>query len=324
MGALTEMTSTGLRESCTLLLPVRNGEIYLKQSIDNLLQMSKAEDEILVINDGSTDSTADILEEFLRKDLSIVVVNLPPVGLVAALNKGVDLASNEFVARVDVDDIYSINRLDLQVHLLQSNPKAGAVFSDYSFWSDERANLGYMASAVTALGTELSLVDAFRTPHPSVTFRRSAVKSVGGYRAEDFPAEDLGLWIRLSSKYELVSVPSLLLRYRMNPSGVSGTRQIEMKTKRDELLAILDHTELLRKNFLSYADFKNAYRGLSHQNERLALHNFDLYICIQRAKIKSRIKLIFLLKLCMRFLNLGVLIALIGLLISRWRRNREK
>lgn len=310
------------REKCSVLLPVRNGESFLRASLENLFLMTVPGDEIVVIDDGSTDSTSFILEEMQKLDERLISISVPPIGLVAALNKGLEIARNEFVARADVDDSYLLERLDLQVAYLESHPAAAAVFSDYIFYSEGKRNLGYMATGVTPLATKLSLVDAFRTPHPSVTFRRSAVIQVGGYLAEDFPAEDLGLWIRLSSKYDLGSLPFPLLKYRLNPVGVSASRQIAMIRKRDELLFNLNYDQLLATNLNSYKQVKNSYLGLTHRSDRLALHNFDLILCINRAQIKVSSKLLAFLRLALRFLNPQVSVAFIRLLLERRTRHQ--
>jgi len=310
------------REKCSVLLPVRNGELYLRASLENLLEMTVLGDEIIVIDDGSTDSTSFILEEMQKLDERLIIITVPPVGLVAALNKGLEIARNEFVARADVDDSYLVERLDLQVAYLVSHPGVAAVFSDYFFYSDGKKNLGYIATGVTPSATKLSLVDAFRTPHPSVTFRRSAVMQAGGYLEQDFPAEDLGLWIRLSSKYDLGSLPLPLLQYRINPAGVSALRQEAMRRKRDELLSSLDYRELLAINLNSYKKVKNSYLGLTHRGDRLALHNFDLCLCINRAQISLSSKLMALLRMAFRFMNPRVSLAFIRLLLARRTRHQ--
>jgi glycosyltransferase involved in cell wall biosynthesis len=310
------------REKCSVLLPVRNGEKFLQASLENLLQITIPGDEIVVIDDGSTDRTSSILMEIQKIDERICIISIPPTGLVAALNKGLEAARNELVARADVDDSYSLERLDLQVAYLRSNPDIVAVFSDYIFFSESKKNFGYMPTGVTPSATKLSLVDAFRTPHPSVTFRRSAVMQVGGYLEDDFPAEDLGLWIRLSSKYELGSLPLPLLNYQLNPAGVSASRQLVMRRKRDELLSKLDYRELLAINLNSYKKVKNSYLGLSHRGDRLALHNFDLCICINRAPISLSSKLKALLKVAFRFINPQVSLAFLRLLLARRARHQ--
>ena len=312
------------RQNCTILLPIRNGESFISESLENLLSMADANDEILIVNDGSTDQTLLKLREYQDRDHRIIVVTSPALGLVTALNKGLEVATNEIIARADVDDFYSLDRLKLQVKMLQINPDTAAVFSDYIFWSEEKSNLGYMPTGISSTATKLSLVDAFRTPHPSVVFRKDAVLSVGGYQAADFPAEDLGLWLRLSRKFDLATVPSPLLRYRISLVGISASRQKEMQLKRNALLANLDYVELIEVNIDSYSEIKRTYAEVSHRSARLALYNFDLFLCIRRAKLSPLQKAPYFVRVFGRFFNPTMALAFFSLLLERRVRKRVK
>jgi glycosyltransferase involved in cell wall biosynthesis len=311
------------RAKCSVLLPVRNGEKFVRESLQNLIQMTTPDDEILIINDGSTDSTSAILAEFQELHERVKVIDTPPLGLVSALNIGLESAKNDFIARADIDDLYLAERIDLQLNYLESHPAVGAVFSDYVFFSEKEGSLGYMPTGFNSSATKLSIIDAFRTPHPSVAFRRGAILEVGGYLEEEFPAEDLGLWIRLSSKYELGSIPQPLLSYRINPFGISGSRQIAMRRKKNELLRGLNYTQLLMDNLNSYKEIQNAYRRLSHRNDRLALHNLDLFLCIHRADIAPFLKIKAYLIVAVRFLDPRISYALIRLLVDRRTRHKN-
>ena len=93
------------RAKCSVLLPVRNGEMFVRESLQNLIQLTTPDDEILIINDGSTDSTSAILAEYQELHERVKVIDTPPLGLVAALNKGLASAKNEFIVRADIDSV---------------------------------------------------------------------------------------------------------------------------------------------------------------------------------------------------------------------------
>jgi glycosyltransferase involved in cell wall biosynthesis len=221
--------------SISALLPVKNGGHYLRDSITSINENSSELSEIVVINDGSTDETSKILLEWTEENSKVRVIDTAGVGLVAALNLGVSIIQSDFIARFDVDDQYAGNRIELQRSLLSS--ETSAVFSDYVVFSSSRSNLGLIPSPIFPTQTSVSLVKQQRTPHPSAIINRSAMTAVGGYRAEDFPAEDLSLWLRLSRVGELKSVPRALLRYRLSTASVSSTQSQLMNTKRQELLS---------------------------------------------------------------------------------------
>lgn len=222
------------RPLVTFLMPVKNGDIFLENSLRLIESLSCEGDEILIVNDKSTDRTSEILKEFSILNQRISVLNNTNTGLVNALNLGIKNARNNLIARVDVDDLYMSNRISSQLAVFDSSTVA--VFSDYSLFSDSRGDLGLIVSAVYPIPTSCSLIASQRTPHSSVIFSRDAVIEAGGYRNEDFPAEDLSLWLRLSRLGHLKSVPETLLKYRLNPLGITSMQRHNMLIKKESLL----------------------------------------------------------------------------------------
>jgi glycosyltransferase involved in cell wall biosynthesis len=220
-----------MRQPCTILLPLFNGSAFLLQSINNLREIAGPKDEILIIDDGSTDLTDQKIESFTKLDTRIVFHKCKHQGLVETLNYGIKVAANELIARADVDDVYEKDRIEFQVKYLTSNPRITAVFSDYKMVSPSGASLGIFPSAISPELTAFSLVSSQRTPHPSVMYRKSAVIATGGYLPEDFPAEDLGLWIRLVKGGEIASIPLVLLRYTVHNLSITQTRRELMQEK---------------------------------------------------------------------------------------------
>lgn len=320
MGALIAMGSSSNRTPCTVLMPVRNGEKHLRISLDNLMKITKPKDQILIIDDGSTDSTKAILREFQQICDRIQFISIPASGIVTALNLGLENAVHEYIARADVDDIYREDRLDLQVEFLDLEKDVAAVFSDYVFWNQSHRDLGCLPTGVIRSATRLSVIDAYRLPHPSVLFRKSAVIEVGCYLKSEFPAEDLGLWLRLLRNYELASIPQPLLQYQVNPTGISSTRREEMLRKKNDLLSTLDYSTLLWDNISTYSEVKNSYKCLDFRFERLALHNIDLLICLYRSGLVLSVRIRILARIMGRILNPRVLIALFILLHQRAAR----
>ena len=224
-----------IRQSCTILLPLFNGSKFLSQSLNNLCEIAGPTDEILVLDDGSTDLTIQEIESLGRLDSRIVFHNFEHRGLVNTLNEGIKLAKNEFIARADVDDIYAKNRIEIQVNYLIANPETSAVFNDYKMVSSSGTNLGIFPSAISTELTAFSLLCSQRTPHPSVMYRKSAVVAAGCYMPEDFPAEDLALWIRLVGEGKIASIPFVLLNYTVHRASITQTNQKLMREKSNAL-----------------------------------------------------------------------------------------
>jgi glycosyltransferase involved in cell wall biosynthesis len=166
----------------------------------------------LLLTTDATDNSKHIIEEFAKSDNRISLISTKGIGLVSALNLGLKSVKHNWVARFDVDDEYFEYRLEEQRKLINSNTVG--IFSDYQFISNNGVDLGTMYSAIFPACTAISLLSSQRTAHPSVLFSREAVQDVGGYLSEDFPAEDLSLWLRLSHVGDLSNESDYLTKYR--------------------------------------------------------------------------------------------------------------
>jgi glycosyltransferase involved in cell wall biosynthesis len=253
----------------TLLLPVKNGQFYIRESILNLLKTAGAADEILIIDDGSTDETPEIVNKSIQIDHRIRFIRNKNPGLVNALNLGLEESSYEWVARCDVDDVYSKDRISKQKTFVDDT--VSAIFSDYKFISSDAVNLGNMPSAVFSQAVSVSLSKSQRTAHPSVMYRKAAVKSAGGYKSDDFPVEDLSLWLRMSREGKLISVPDVLLMYRMSKGSVSSTKRKLIQTKSKEIIS---------KIGVNYSDY-----AFVRDNLENIFNEYDKFIFPERRKL---------------------------------------
>lgn len=235
-------------------------------------------DELVIIDDNSEDSSLKMVQDWALTNPQIRILSNSNPGLANALNLGIRESTNQFIARVDVDDAYDPMRLNMQENSISDD--SVAIFSDYTFHSEENMYLGYMPSAVTPLATSLSLISSSRTAHPSVIFRKDAFISVGGYRQSDFPCEDLSLWLRLDKVGTLQSIPKALLKYKMNKSGVSSSKREQMKMVKIDLLRKYGLRSEMRSSSLEFwedeisqidfCSFSNARKILLLRDLRLA------------------------------------------------------
>lgn len=261
-------------------MPVRNGAPFLPKSIYDIETNTLDCDEILVVNDGSTDDTAKILNEWSKRNNKVRVLTTQGMGLVNALNLGVSEASNNWMARFDVDDGYSFNRITEQRKVISNS--IAAIFCDYQFNDPKGNRLGVIPSAVNEHATALSLISSQRTPHPGVLLNRKDVLSVGGYRKEDFPAEDISLWLRLSNLGKITSVPQVLLYYRLSKQSISAQNRMSAKTRTSQLIKEIgiskDHIDYCLKE---WHEVFNDYSKMSFSSERKLLFYRDLKKSVQ-------------------------------------------
>ncbi len=205
----------------TVLMPVWNGELHLREAVDSILNQTFGNFEFLILDDGSTDSTPAILAEYAERDSRIRIIPLDHQGIVIALNRGVEEARAEWIARMDCDDIARPERLECQWAVIQKDPNAVLCHTQIHIFGD--------ASYVTPTGrfirseamTMLRL--CYRCPiyHPTVMFRKDAFLAVSGYLAEERHAEDFSLWGRLIGMGVIVGVPQPMLDFRVHQSSIS-------------------------------------------------------------------------------------------------------
>jgi glycosyltransferase involved in cell wall biosynthesis len=246
--------STIFQHSCSVVMPVYNAEKWLRQSITSILMSMRAHDELVIVNDGSTDGSTEILKEFSVSDSRMSIFTLDHQGLVSALNFGIENAKHEFIARADADDTYAARRLDFQLQELIADEDLGAVFTDYELRDERGRIIGVIPTSLTPNMTYLSLVNPQRTAHPSVVFRKSVFYMASKYQEEDFPVEDYALWLRMVAVSKISSVPETLLFYQVHSKSVSRlNRELQ-----------LDKVRMLRKtliaNFPTDFDWKTNIR----------------------------------------------------------------
>ncbi|MBF9046469.1 glycosyltransferase [Rhodobacterales bacterium LSUCC0031] len=212
----------------SVVLPVYNGTLYLRESIDSILAQSFTDFELLVLNDGSSDASGAIAQSYV--DSRIRYIEHRNMGLAATLNKGVSLAKGEFIVRQDQDDVSLPTRVARQVEYLERHPEVAvlgtwATVVNAEGQPDGRKHRHPVGNA--ALRVETLFDSAF--VHSSVTMRRDALLATGGYTTDRTrqPPEDYELWSRLLRTHLASNIPEPLLLYREVASSMSRTMKTD-------------------------------------------------------------------------------------------------
>ena len=213
----------------SVILPVRDGERFLREALQSVLAQTLDDFELLVVDDGSTDGTAAILDEV--QDDRLRVLRQGPLGLVAALNLGIAEARAPYLARMDADDVSLPERLERQVAYLEECARVALVVPGVE-------TIGRDATVAlpgddAALRRRLLLRNPFT--HGSVVVRADAVARGGGYRTDYGANEDYDLWRRIAREWELGALPDVLYRYREHPGAVTQSRVEERVRSRERL-----------------------------------------------------------------------------------------
>ena len=206
----------------TVLLAVHNGERFLRAALESILAQSYRDFELLVVDDGSTDRTAEILASC--DDARLRVIGQERCGLTRSLNRGLAAARGAFVARMDADDISAPDRLLEQVRALENDPELGLVGCRYLRIDEKGRALRLPLVPVYDAAIRDTLV--LRNPfcHSAVTFRRRLVEEVGGYDTALELSQDYDLWFRLAPRCRMWNHPGLLHSWRRARSGISVAR----------------------------------------------------------------------------------------------------
>jgi glycosyltransferase involved in cell wall biosynthesis len=209
----------------SVLMPVYNASAYVKEAIESILDQSYQNFEFIIINDGSSDDSEQIILSF--KDPRIVYVkNEMNLGLIATLNKGIDLCSGKYILRMDADDISLPERIRKQVEFMNKNPEVGVCGSDYIQFGKGR-EIQHHSHHTHDLIFGWTLFNS-SVVHPSLIIRSSVIKAEKPYFDTGYKhAEDYELWSRLIFKCKFADVPETLLKYRLHSSQVSRTFRTE-------------------------------------------------------------------------------------------------
>jgi glycosyltransferase involved in cell wall biosynthesis len=210
----------------SVIMAVYNGERYLREAVESILAQTYPDFEVIIIDDGSSDASAGMLEEFARRDDRVRLVRQENIGLTRTLNKAIELSGGELLARMDADDIAMPDRLRRQVEFMQQHPRVVLLGGAYEL-IDGR---GRLLTRITPPLDDQPLQElalAGRTPicHPLAMMRRDAVLKTGGYDESLKVAQDLDLWLRLGEVGELACLPDVLLKYRQHEESVSEAKQ---------------------------------------------------------------------------------------------------
>jgi glycosyltransferase involved in cell wall biosynthesis len=234
----------------SVVLAVLNGEKTLRSALDSILAQTLRDFELLVVDDGSTDSTAAILSEYACRDLRVRVLSHEKnKGLAASLNDGIRAARSEFIIRADADDYNFPERFAKQIAFMEAHPE-----TDVLGGAMERKNsAGEVFSITRQLETDAEIKRKLylRVPffHPTVLLRKSFWERNGGYDSRWRRCEDLDLWLRGYKKACYRNLPDVLVSYSA-PTGV--------KTKH-----LLENFRMLLKNGLRNGDLPCVFLAIA-------------------------------------------------------------
>ncbi len=211
----------------SIVLPAYNAAKFIKPAVESILQQTFQEFELIVVDDGSTDNTLELLEAFSQQDSRVRVIRSQHGGLSQALNQGIAEAKYPWIGRMDADDVALPDRLQKQMDAAASNPRVVA-WGTYAYHINSRDRV--LGIARTGPTTEAEFHeqrnrgDLVQLIHPTVLLKKEVLVAVGGYKSNFEPVEELELFDRMAAHGPTLAIPEPLLRYRIHSNSVSMQR----------------------------------------------------------------------------------------------------
>ena len=206
-------------------MSVYNGAAWVRETVESVLAQTAPDLELIVIDDGSTDATPDLLAAF--RDRRLRVERQTRAGLTRSLNRALRLTTAPLVARMDADDVALPERFARQLAFLETHPDVGLLGTGCHEISSSGEVLRTIIPPADDSAIRRALIRANPFVHSSIVMRREALEAAGGYD-EGLPvAQDYDLWLRMSRVTRLANLPEPLVLRRLTPGRVSSARDTD-------------------------------------------------------------------------------------------------
>jgi len=206
----------------SVIMSVYNGKNYLEQAVDSILAQTYTNFEFVIIDDCSTDGSYEMLISLANLDERVLLYrNETNLGLTKSLNLGVKIASGDYIARMDADDICIPKRLEYQLNYLEKNKDVDLLYSD-TVLIDKNSEVICDSWRPRDINTVLRCLEKNNfIPHPTVVIKKSTFNKIGGYDENCRTGQDVNLWLRMREQNcNFGYLNKVVLMYRLNPSSV--------------------------------------------------------------------------------------------------------
>lgn len=228
----------------SVIIPVYNGEKTIQETINSVLDQTFIDFELIIINDGSSDRTVEIIQEIIQEiinqnlDPRIKLYNYPNKGLSASRNRGIQRSQGDYLSFLDADDLWTKDKLAAQYQALQNKPTAAVAYSG-TRRINEYSEILYDIPLAKIRGNiyDYLLLRDIVGSGSNPLIQRQALLAIGGFDESLRAAEDWDMWIKLSAKYEFIDVPEHQVLYRRSPQSMSS----QITRQEQETLKVINH-----------------------------------------------------------------------------------
>ncbi|MEI6352473.1 MAG: glycosyltransferase [Candidatus Nomurabacteria bacterium] len=222
----------------SVIMPVYNGEKFLKEAIESILNQSFQDFELIIINDASTDNSLNIINKYsdniLYKNKIKIINNKENLfskhGIVKVLNSGMKIANGKYIARMDADDISLPERFEKQINILEKENATlcGTWAITINEDGKEISKMNYPKTSW--IGNKFYLLKGNPFIHPTVMFNKETIQNIGSYKNYKH-IEDYELWTRIVPEYKSINIPEYLFKYRIHSNQITRKTNLEMRLK---------------------------------------------------------------------------------------------
>jgi len=275
----------------SVVLPTYNLARHVGEAIESVLAQTYSRYELLVVDDGSTDNTKEVVGKYLS-DRRVTYIHKENGGCSSAYNRGLSEARGGYIAFLEHDDMWMPEKLQLQVQVLEDNPEFGMVHSDVSVINEQgvitrKSGNRERQSHNGMVFEEFFMSDVVIAPLSTVLVRTECLAKTGKFD-EELPWDDYGFLLRLAWRYPIYFIPQSLIKYRLTPGSLSHKHADQRVACYEETIrrfaaAHTDlfekHKELLKTKWLQFHRysgsvlFQNGFFSLSHSHFRKALRS---------------------------------------------------
>lgn len=252
----------------TVLMPVYNAELYLKEAISSILNQTYRDFTFLIIDDGSLDDSYNIVKSFNDHRI-ILLKNEKNLGIVKTLNLGFDLIDSEYIVRMDSDDISYPDRLRKQIKFMDAHKHIPVSGTSINLIDQHGKYIRTRKVEISSKSIRSKLLIENELMHPTLILRKSVFnENQFRYKSGYNGIEDYELWTRMSQNYDFMNIKEVLLKYRLNEKGITGNFLINDKIEKNKLI-LQQHFDFLKIKYddeMIYDYINFIYRNYSDIN----------------------------------------------------------
>ena len=266
----------------SVVMSVYNGEQHIRESIESILNQTFTDFEFIIVNDGSTDNSPEIIKSY-DDARTRIINNEKNIGLTKSLNKAIKQTRGEYIARQDADDISLPNRLELQLEFLEKHLDVALLGTGIYVINE---NGDEIEKRIMHPNPKKSLLKGNRFIHGSVMFRKSVIDELGAYNETLKYSQDYELWLRMSKKYKMRNLTSPLYKLRMHRGSILS-KNIEEQQMYAVLARKLAMNEVKEAALFNLQAHPSNFYQILNRSDKMMFHKAVAYNHAQNNDLPS-------------------------------------